>query len=103
MKNQSSFFLPRNIGGLICCLAKTAGGGAEVVAWNGKSWVPANIPAGDVLAAPVASDRRMAELGIWLTPRGRAVVKEAQPRKIWDPEEAEDRALDRMFEKLRNK
>lgn len=102
MKNQTSIFLPRNVGGLICCLAKSSDGGAEVVAWNGKSWVPANIPAGDVVAAPVASDHHLAELGIAMIGTGETMAEEKQPREVVDLEEAEDRGLKRLFARRRN-
>lgn len=82
MSPTSSMFVPRNLSGGIVRLTPTPDGGAEVVAWNAGAWQPADIAVGDVLAAPVASDARLAELG------------------IPDPEEAEDRAIAKLTEKL---
>jgi hypothetical protein len=64
MSPKTTMFLPRNLGGVIARLAPTPDGGAEVVAWDKGAWRAAPFSVREVATAPVASDARLAELGI---------------------------------------
>lgn len=60
----NALFDPRWLGGMVARLAEKPDGGAEVVAWKDGAWVPVKISVGEVMAAPGATDERLAELGI---------------------------------------
>ena len=61
---DDSIFEPANLGGVIVKLSPTPGGGAEVVAWTGSNWVPADIPASEVLAGPPVSEAMLKREGL---------------------------------------
>ncbi len=61
---DEEFLAPRNLGGVVAKFSMTEDGGAEVVTWDGSTWVPADIAAGELMSARSASPELLDARGV---------------------------------------